>query len=46
MRFYEACPILQAEPTDRERRLALAARTGATLQHGLDLLGIETVERM
>jgi len=46
MRFYEACPILQAEPMDRERRLALAARTGATLRQGLELLGIETIERM
>jgi arginyl-tRNA synthetase len=46
MRFYEACPILQAEPTDRERRLALAARTGATLGDGLRLLGIATIDRM
>jgi arginyl-tRNA synthetase len=46
MRFYESCPILNAEPGERDSRLALCARTAATLHDGLDLLGIETVERM
>ncbi|KFZ30684.1 arginyl-tRNA synthetase [Pseudidiomarina salinarum] len=45
--FYEACPILQ-EPDEavRTSRLKLAALTAKTLQQGLDLLGIETLEKM
>ena len=46
MRFYEACPILKAEVESRNSRLSLAALTAETLQQGLDLLGIETLERM
>lgn len=46
MRFYEACPILSAEPAIRDSRLMLCKRTAETLQHGLDLLGIGTVEAM
>ena len=46
MRFYEACPILKAELETRNSRLSLAALTAETLQQGLDLLGIETLERM
>lgn len=45
-RFYEACPILKAEGAVRDSRLALAKLTGETLQTGLDLLGIETLEVM
>lgn len=45
-RFYEACPILKAEGAVRNSRLALAKLTGETLQTGLDLLGIETLEVM
>jgi len=45
-RFYEACPILnEAEPV-RTSRLLLCARSARTLRAGLELLGIETVERM
>ncbi|MCB1686364.1 MAG: arginine--tRNA ligase [Pseudomonadales bacterium] len=45
-RFYEACPILnQAEPI-RDSRLLLSGRVAETLHTGLDLLGIETTERM
>ena len=44
MRFYEACPVLGAE---REQdRLALCGRAAQTLSTGLELLGIEAVERM
>jgi arginyl-tRNA synthetase len=45
--FYEHCPILAAEdqPT-RQSRLCLAALTGRTLKQGLELLGLETLERM
>lgn len=46
MRFYEACPILKEEPVTRASRLALAELTAITLQKGLDLLGIETLEQM
>ncbi|MCH8174117.1 MAG: arginine--tRNA ligase [Proteobacteria bacterium] len=46
MRFYEACPILKAELKIRNSRLSLAALTAETLQQGLDLLGIETLEQM
>mgnify|MGYP000642053037 CR=1 FL=1 len=46
MRFYEACPILKSEAPQRDSRLALAKLTASTLQQGLDLLGIETLEQM
>ena len=46
MRFYESCPILKAEPQLRDSRLALSELTAATLKQGLDLLGIETLEKM
>jgi arginyl-tRNA synthetase len=46
MRFYESCPILKADDELRDSRLALSALTAATLHQGLDLLGIETLEKM
>ncbi len=47
MKFYEACPILNAnDATLRDKRLALAALTAKTLQISLGLLGIPIVERM
>ena len=46
MRFYESCPILKVEPELRDSRLALSALAAATLQQGLGLLGIETLEQM
>lgn len=46
MRFYEACPILKSAPLKRNSRLSLAKLTASALQQGLDLLGIETLERM
>jgi len=45
-KFYAACPILQAEPTVRASRLALAAATLAQLVTALDVLGISVPERM
>lgn len=45
-RFYEACPILKAEGAVRDSRLQLTRLTGNTLQRGLDLLGIETLDVM
>ncbi|HLV48887.1 MAG TPA: arginine--tRNA ligase [Aliidiomarina sp.] len=45
--FYEASPILNADDEAlKESRLKLAALTQRTLEKGLSLLGIETLERM
>lgn len=45
--FYENCPILGADTPDvQQSRLRLAALTGRTLKQGLELLGLETLERM
>ncbi|MDI3324825.1 arginine--tRNA ligase [Pontibacterium granulatum] len=48
MKFYEACPVLKddVEPAVRESRLKLCHATARTLEKGLDLLGIEVMERM
>lgn len=45
--FYENCPILGADNAEQQQsRLRLAALTGRTLKQGLQLLGLETLERM
>lgn len=45
--FYEHCPILTAEDeATQQSRLRLAALTGRTLKQGLELLGLEPLERM
>jgi arginyl-tRNA synthetase len=45
--FYEACPVLAADtPAQQGSRLLLAKLTANTLNKGLSLLGIETLERM
>ena len=44
--FYEQCPVLKSEGTVRDSRLALCAATKAVLATGLDLLGIEPLDRM
>jgi arginyl-tRNA synthetase len=46
MTFYEACPILKAENEIKNSRLKLAKLTANTLETGLGLLGIDTLERM
>ncbi len=47
MRFYENCPILTAETEAQQlNRLALASLTVETLDRGLGLLGIKTLQRM
>lgn len=46
MRFYEACPVLKAEPAIRDSRLRLVGLTAKTLEQGLQLLGLETLEKM
>ncbi len=45
-KFWEACPVLQAEGAVRETRLAICEMTGRILKGGLGLLGIETPDRM
>jgi arginyl-tRNA synthetase len=44
--FYEACPVLKAEPDLRASRLLLSELAARTLSHGLGLLGIHCPERM
>jgi arginyl-tRNA synthetase len=48
MSFYEACPILKEgiDEQTKNSRLMLAQLTAKTLQSGLDLLGIETMQKM
>ena len=45
-KFYAACPILSADPAVRGSRLALAGVVLRQLELALELLGIETAERM
>ena len=44
--FYNQCMVLHSEEDVRNRRLALSLATLNTLTTGLDLLGIETLEKM
>jgi arginyl-tRNA synthetase len=44
--FYEQCPVLRSEGMVRESRLALCLATREVLAAGLDLLGIEALDRM
>jgi arginyl-tRNA synthetase len=44
--FYENCPVLKAPPEERATRLALCELTRRVLKQGLDLLGLETSDRM
>jgi arginyl-tRNA synthetase len=45
--FFEQCPVLRADnPSQLATRRLLVALTGKTLQQGLELLNIQTVERM
>jgi arginyl-tRNA synthetase len=45
--FFEECPVLKAESAERrDSRLALGDLTARTLKFGLNLLGIEVVDRM
>jgi arginyl-tRNA synthetase len=46
-RFYEACPVLQADSESlKMSRLLLVDLSGRVIRRALDLLGIRTVERM
>jgi arginyl-tRNA synthetase len=45
--FFEECPVLKADSAPRrDSRLAICDLTARTLQFGLDLLGINVVQRM
>lgn len=44
--FFQACPVLKSEGATRETRLLLCEATSRVLKQGLNLLGIETTERM
>jgi arginyl-tRNA synthetase len=44
--FYDACPVVQAEPQVRASRLRLVAATRQTLANALALLGITAPEVM
>jgi arginyl-tRNA synthetase len=48
MSFYEACPILKSDVAAETRtsRLMLSALVAKTLEQGLTLLGIETLDKM
>ena len=48
MSFYEACPILKDDiaPEVKQSRLALSYIIASTLKQGLDILGIDVMERM
>jgi arginyl-tRNA synthetase len=48
MSFYEACPILKEGIDDdiKQSRLALCLNISKTLKQGLDILGIDVMERM
>lgn len=46
MAFFETCPVLKAEGVTKDSRLSLAALSARQIRLGLNLLGIETVERM
>lgn len=45
--FYESCPVLQASSSEeRQSRLLLCDLTARVIRQGLELLGIEVVNRM
>ncbi len=44
--FYDQCPVLKTEDTQRISRLGLCDLTARTLKLGLSLLGISVLERM
>ncbi|WP_091184416.1 arginine--tRNA ligase [Microlunatus flavus] len=44
--FYERCPVLRSEGAVRDSRLVLCRAARSVLAAGLDLLGIEALDRM
>jgi len=45
-KFYEACPVLKSQGNTRQGRLRLCRLTSDILRAGLDLLGIQAIDRM
>jgi arginyl-tRNA synthetase len=45
-RFFENCPVLKSEAATRTSRLAVCDLTARVLKQGLNVLGIESLERM
>jgi len=45
-KFYDKCPVLNAEEETKKRRLMLITLVKFVLRNGLDLLGIKVIERM
>jgi arginyl-tRNA synthetase len=45
-RFYESCPVLKADEPARTSRLALCDASARQLRSGLELLGIDVLERI
>ncbi|MCK4567258.1 MAG: arginine--tRNA ligase, partial [Candidatus Thorarchaeota archaeon] len=45
-KFYDSCPVLKAEPGEREARLALVEAFKITMTNCLQILGIPVVDRM
>lgn len=45
-KFFESCPVLKAEEPERSSRLLLCEVTAKVLKQGLEVLGIETTEKM
>ncbi len=46
MGFYESCPVLKADEPTRRSRLQMCHLTEQIISKGLELLGIETLEKM
>jgi arginyl-tRNA synthetase len=44
--FYQKNPILKAEADQKYIRLTITKAVGSIIKHGLDLLGIQTVQKM
>ena len=44
--FYKQHPVLKADPEIKMHRLALVNATRIVLRNGLELLGIEALEKM
>jgi len=45
-KFYETCPVLKVEEPERSSRLLLCEITAKVLKQGLEVLGLETTEKM
>jgi len=44
--FYQKNPILKADPDQKYIRITITKAVSNIIKHGLDLLGIQTVQKM